>query len=147
VIKQIGATCDETIKRFSMPDPAIQNVARINEVSSQFEDNLRQLLNAAPGLNCDFPRTVERRVQRSGYPDLRIVDLASRRLFYLDPKIFAAGSRDSSFRSFYFEPKSTRTRCATTPCIWLLDSSTSRVRKMAHGNSRDGIWSISRSSQ
>ena len=88
-----------------MPDSAIQNVARINEVSSHFEDNLRELLNVAPGLNCDFPRTAEGRVQRSGYPDLRIVDVASQRIFYLDPKLYVAGSRDSSFRAFYFEPK------------------------------------------
>jgi hypothetical protein len=44
-------------------------------------------------------------VQRAGYPDLRIVDLASRRVFYLDPKLYAVGSRNSSFRTFYFEPK------------------------------------------
>ena len=39
------------------------------------------------------------------YPDLRITDLESKRVFYLDPKLYAAGSRDSSFRTFYFEPK------------------------------------------
>jgi hypothetical protein len=105
VIKQISAGCDETIKRFNRPDSAIQNVARINEVSSHFEDSLRESLNAAPGLKCDFPRTAEGRVQRSGYPDLRIVDVVSKRVFYLDPKLYVAGSRDSSFRAFYFEPK------------------------------------------
>jgi hypothetical protein len=105
VIKQISAACDETMRRFNAPDSRIQNVARINEASSHFEDSLRQLLNAAPGLNCDFPRTAEGRVQRSGYPDLRIVDVASKRVFYLDPKLYVAGSRDSSFRAFYFEPK------------------------------------------
>jgi hypothetical protein len=36
---------------------------------------------------------------------LRITDLESKRVFYLDPKLYAAGSRDSSFRAFYFEPK------------------------------------------
>jgi hypothetical protein len=105
VIKQISGACDEIMKRFNRPDSAIQNVPRINEVSGHFEDSLRQLLNAAPGLSCDFPRTAEGRVQRSGYPDLRIVDLASRRVFYLDPKLYVAGSRESSFRAFYFEPK------------------------------------------
>jgi len=44
-------------------------------------------------------------VQRSGYPDLRIIDVQSKRVFYLDPKLYATGSRDSSFRAFYFEPK------------------------------------------
>jgi len=105
VIKQIAAACDETIKQFNAPDSAIQSVFRINEASSHFEDNLRLVLNAAPGLNCDFPRTAEGRVQRSGYPDLRIVDVATKRVFYLDPKLYVVGSRDSSFRAFYFEPK------------------------------------------
>jgi hypothetical protein len=65
------------------------------------------LLSSTAGLSCDSPSTIEGKVQRSGYPDLRIVDLASRRVFYLDPKLYAAGSRNSSFRTFYFEPKKT----------------------------------------
>jgi hypothetical protein len=74
-------------------------------VSSHFEDTLRELLGSTSGLSCDSPPTIEGKVQRSGYPDLRIVDLASRRVFYLDPKLYAVGSRKSSFRTFYFEPK------------------------------------------
>src|SRR2546423_8235165 len=104
VAKAISAACDETMKRLNATGSAIQNVDRINEVSSHFEDNLRELLNATPGLRCEFPLTNEGKVQRSGYPDLRIVDLESKRVFYLDPKLYAAGSRDSSFRTFYFEP-------------------------------------------
>jgi hypothetical protein len=103
--KAISAACDQTLKRLNASDSAIQHVDRINEVSSHFEDILRELLNATPGLQCDFPLTVEGKVQRSGYPDLRITDLESKRVFYLDPKLYAAGSRDSSFRTFYFEPK------------------------------------------
>jgi hypothetical protein len=105
VVKAIGAACDETIKRLNAPDSAIQNVDRINEVSSHFEDNLRELLNATPGLGCEFPLTTEGKVQRSGYPDLRIIDVESKRVFYLDPKLCATGSRNSSLRAFYFEPK------------------------------------------
>jgi hypothetical protein len=105
VAKAIGAACDETMKQLNVPGSAIQTVDRINEVSSHFEDNLRELLNATPGLRCDFPLTVEGKVQRSGYPDLRIIDLDSKRIFYLDPKLYSSGSRDSSFRTFYFEPK------------------------------------------
>lgn len=105
VAKMISAACDETMKRLNAPDSAIQNIDRINEVSSHFEDALRELLNASPGLRCDFPPTVEGKIQRSGYPDLRITDLESKRVFYLDPKLYAAGNRDSSFRTFYFEPK------------------------------------------
>jgi len=105
IAKAISAACDETMKRLNAPDSAIQNVGRINEVSSHFEDTLRELLNMTPGLQCDFPLTVEGKLQRSGYPDLRIIDVESKRVFYLDPKLYAAGSRDSSFRTFYFEPK------------------------------------------
>src|SRR4029453_10901488 len=93
VVKQISAACDETMKRLNAPDSVIQNVGRINEVSSYFEDILRELLSSTSGLSCDSPRTIEGKVQRSGYPDLRIVDLASKRVFYLDPKLYAVGSR------------------------------------------------------
>jgi hypothetical protein len=103
--RPISAACDETIKRLNARDSVIQNVDRINEVSSHFEDTLRELLSATPGLQCDFPLTPEGKLQRAGYPDLRITDLESKRVFYLDPKLYAAGSRDSSFRTFYFEPK------------------------------------------
>ena len=105
VVKQISAACDETMKRLNAPDSAIQNVGRINEVSSYFEDTLRELLSSTSGLSCDSPPTTEGKMQRSGYPDLRIVDLASKRVFYLDPKLYAVGNRNSSFRTFYFEPK------------------------------------------
>jgi hypothetical protein len=104
-VKAITTACDETVKKLNAPASAIQSTTRINEVSSHFEDALRELLNAGPGLSCDLPRTAQGRVMRSGYPDLRIVDLASKRVFYLDPKLYAVGSRDSSFRAFYFEPK------------------------------------------
>jgi hypothetical protein len=108
VANAISAACDETMKRFNTPGSVLSRnggIDRINEVSSHFEDMLRELLNATPGLQCDFPLTAQGKVQRSGYPDLRITHLESKRVFYLDPKLYAAGSRDSSFRAFYFEPK------------------------------------------
>lgn len=105
VIKNVSAVLNEVMKRTNAPESPVQNVARINEASSHFEDLLRDLLNRMPGFTCDFPRTSEDRVQRSGYPDLRLVETATNRVFYLDPKLYAAGSRDSSFRTFYFEPK------------------------------------------
>src|SRR5438046_5002804 len=105
VVKQISAACDEMMKRLNAPNSVIQNVERINEVSSHFEDTLRELLSSTSGLSCDSPPTIEGKAQRSGYPDLRIVDLASRRVFYLDPKLYAVGGRNGSFRTFYFEPK------------------------------------------
>lgn len=105
VVKGISTACNETMKRLNAPNSPIQKIDRINEVSSHFEDSLRELIGSTAGLSCDFPLTAEGKVQRSGYPDLRIVDLGSKRVFYLDPKLYAQGSRDSSFRTFYFEPK------------------------------------------
>jgi hypothetical protein len=105
VIRQISAVLDAVVRQLNGPDSVIQGIPRINEVSSHFEDKMRDLLDAAPGLSCDFPRTADGKVQRSGYPDLRLVDRESQRVFYLDPKLYAAGGRESSFRTFYFEPK------------------------------------------
>ena len=105
VIKQISGVLDEVLKRANAPDSAVAVIPRINEASSHFEDLLRELLNSVPGLTCEIPPTAENRTQRSGYPDLKLVDQKTKRVFYLDPKLYAAGSRDSSFRTFYFEPK------------------------------------------
>jgi hypothetical protein len=105
IIKQISGVLDQVVRRMNEPDSPIQGIQRINEVSRHFEDMMRELLNATPGLSCDVPHTASNRVQRSGYPDLRLVDTETKRVFYLDPKLYALGSRESSFRTFYFEPK------------------------------------------
>jgi hypothetical protein len=105
VIKQISGVLDEVVRRMNGTESPIQGIARINEVSSHFEDMIRELLNATPGLSCDIPHTAAGGTQRSGYPDLRVVDAETKRVYYLDPKLYAVGSRESSFRTFYFEPK------------------------------------------
>ena len=105
VAKLLSVALDAATKQLNAPGSAVQNVPRINEVSSHVEDLLRDLLNAGPDLSCDFPRTAEGHIQRSGYPDLRIIDVKTGRVYYLDPKLYAVGSRDSTFRTFYFEPK------------------------------------------
>jgi hypothetical protein len=110
----------------------IQNVGRINEVSSYFEDTLRKLLSSAAGLSCDSPPTIEGKTQRSGYPDLRVVD----------PKLYAVGSRNSSFRTFISNRRQRRTKWATTQCIFSSGSNTNGARKMDAGNSRAGTSSI-----
>ena len=105
VIKQISVVLDEVMSQLNSPASVIQGIPRINEVSTHFEDLMRELLNKTSGLTCDFPKTTEGRLQRSGYPDLELVDQESHRVYYLDPKLYAVGSRDSSFRTFYFEPR------------------------------------------
>ena len=105
VVKQISVVLDEVMSQLNSPTSVIQGTPRINEVSSHFEDLMRELLNKTYGLTCDFPKTSEGRLQRSGYPDLELIDQESHRVYYLDPKPYAIGSRDSSFRTFYFEPR------------------------------------------
>jgi hypothetical protein len=137
VVKQISAACAETMRRLNAPDSVIQNVGRINEVSSHFEDTLRELLSSTSGLSCDSPRTIEGKVQRSGYPDLRIVDLASKRVFYLDPKLYAVGSRNSSFRTFYFEPKRATNKVRDDAAHFIVGFEHERREK-------DGHWKFTR---
>ncbi|HEY2124972.1 MAG TPA: hypothetical protein VGG94_05865 [Chthoniobacterales bacterium] len=136
VIKQISEVMEEVVRTMNAPESPVQRIPRINEVSSHFEDLLRQLLNARPGLSCDFPRTAAGKIQRSGYPDLRIVDQASHRVFYLDPKLYAVGSRDGSFRTFYFEPK-----VATNK---VRDDAVHLIAGFEHEERKDNQWKFTR---
>jgi hypothetical protein len=136
VVKQISEVMDEVVRTMNAPESPIQRIPRINEVSSHFEDLLRELLNARPGLSCDFPRTAGGKIQRSGYPDLRIVDQASHRVFYLDPKLYAVGSRDGSFRTFYFEPK-----VATNK---VRDDAVHLIAGFEHEPRKDNQWKFTR---
>ena len=69
-------------------------------------------------------------------PDLRLVDDESKRVFYLDPKLYAAGSRESSFRTFYFEPK-----IATNK---VRDDAVHFVVGFEHEPGKDGHWKFTR---
>lgn len=136
VLQQLAAVLDKVVRQLNAADSEIQKIPRINEVSSHFENLLRKFIDASPGLSCGFPRTAEGRVQRSGYPDLRIVDDASNRVFYLDPKLYAAGSRESSFRTFYFEPKKSTNK--------VLDDAVHLVAGFEHGPRTEGRWEFTR---
>jgi len=50
VVKQISGVLDEVISQLNSPVSVIQGIPRINEVSSHFEDLMRELLNKTPGL-------------------------------------------------------------------------------------------------
>jgi hypothetical protein len=136
VIKQISGVLDEVLKRANAADSAVGAIPRINEASSHFEDLMRELLNSVPGLTCDIPPTAENRTQRSGYPDLKLVDQKTKRVFYLDPKLYAAGSRESSFRTFYFEPKITTNK--------VRDDAVHLLVGFEHEAKKDGRWNFTR---
>ncbi len=89
-----------------------------------------------------FPAHGRGKVQRSGYPDLRIIDVESKRVFYLDPKLYAAGSRDSTFRTFYFEPKNS-TNKVRDDAIHFVVGFEHATRETGSGSSR-AVWKFTR---
>lgn len=136
VVKAIATALDQVVRQLNAPGSVIEKIPRINEVSSHFEDALRETLDAAPGLSCDFPKTADHHVQRSGYPDLRLVDDETKRVFYLDPKLYAAGSRESSFRTFYFEPRQSTNK--------VRDDAVHFVVGFEHEPRTSGAWKFTR---
>jgi len=105
LVAKIGGAMNAVLHQLNAPDSPAHRKRRINEVSALFEAAMRAELNAIPGFECDFPKTASGARQRSGYPDLRLADKTSGRVLYLDPKLFETGSRASSLRTFYYEPK------------------------------------------
>jgi len=105
VMRLLGEAMGAVLSRFNRPDSVTHEVARINEVSSYFEDALLEIVDAMPELSCELPRTAAGMLQRAGYPDLLVRHLQSGRVFYLDPKLVAEGSMESSLRTFYFTPR------------------------------------------
>jgi hypothetical protein len=105
ILAAIGKTLDEVLTRMNAADSPTRKQKRVNEMSKHFEDAIESGLKGVEGFQCDFPKTASGHVQRSGYPDLRLADKATGRVFYLDPKLYAKGSRHSSLRTFYFTPK------------------------------------------
>lgn len=105
VTAAIAAALKVSMAELSLPNSPVRELRRINEASKFFEDAIQKHINEIPGLKCDTPPTRTGEHQRSGYPDLRITDLESGQVFYLDPKLVEQGSATSTFRTFYFEPK------------------------------------------
>jgi hypothetical protein len=105
ILAAIGKALDAVLAEMNADGSPAKSERRVNEMSAHFEGALRTRLAATAGFECDFPKTAAGARQRSGYPDLRLVDTATKRVLYLDPKLFAKGSRSSSLRTFYFTPR------------------------------------------
>ncbi len=104
LLQKLGDALDATLAALNDPAHMIHRAGRVNEASHFIEDEIRRQANRIPGWKCTVPLTSEGREQRSGYPDLRIATDAGV-VLYLDPKLYHAGSRDSSLRTFYYEPR------------------------------------------
>jgi hypothetical protein len=132
VIDELARCFDEALLQLNKPEGLMPKIERINEVSSHVEDQLRSVIDASPMFSCDFPRTAAGQVQRSGYPDLRVVEEKTGRVFYLDPKLYAAGSDESTFRTFYFEPERTTNK--------VLDDAAHLIIGIEHARAGAGRW-------
>jgi hypothetical protein len=105
VTQAIHGALAASLAQLNRADSPVRKLRRINEASRFFEEAILKHINSQPGLSCEIPPNRAGIHQRSGYPDLRIVDHASQTVFYLDPKLVEHGSAESTFRTFYFEPK------------------------------------------
>lgn len=105
IMNGIEEAMGRVLEAFNRDDSPTSSEKRINEVSAYFEEALLKEISAVPELECDYPRTSEGNLQRAGYPDLMIRHRESGRVVYLDPKLVAVGSMDSSLRTFYFTPR------------------------------------------
>lgn len=132
LLAKMGRAMDAVLRRMNAPENAAQQKRRINEVSALFESAMKDALNAVAGFECDYPRLASGTRQRAGYPDLRLVDRKSGRVVYLDPKLFERGSRASSLRTFYYEPKRETNK--------ILEDAHHVIVGFEHDGKEDGSW-------
>ena len=132
VLAKIGRALDAVLRQLNATNSPARQKRRINEVSALFENAMQAELNAVDGFACDFPKLASGARQRSGYPDLRLVDKKSGRVLYLDPKLFERGSRASSLRTFYFEPKRETNK--------ILDDAHHLIVGIEHDGKANGAW-------
>lgn len=105
IVKATTRAIRESIAEMNADSSPARRESRINEVSRHFEDALQRIIHEMEGFSCETPKTQEGKSQSSGYPDLKIVHLASGRVAYLDPKLLNSGSVRSSLRTFYYTPR------------------------------------------
>jgi len=134
MLTHVQESLDAMLLELAKAENLIHAVGRVNEISRHVEDFLLSRLNAAEGYRCTIPSNAKGRVQRSGYPDLRLVHTASERVFYIDPKVYKLGSESSSFRSFYFEPKLETNK--------ILDNASHLIVGIAHSGKVEGRWQL-----
>ena len=136
VIKVISDVLDEVMKRMNAPDSPVQNIARINEAAVTSKISCANCSTGRPDSVVTSRGPLTNRGQRSGYPDLRLVEPAANRVFYLDPKLYSAGSRESTFRTVYFEPKITTNK--------VHDDAVHLLVRFEHTPKTAGHWNFTR---
>lgn len=107
LLATLGEVLDATLRRMNREDSPVRELSRINEASRLFEEEIIRQFGARRRWSCAVPTAADGGVQRSGYPDLQIIDRESGQVSYLDPKLYREDTGDSTFRSFYYEPQDT----------------------------------------
>ena len=125
----LGGHVAEMVAAMNTASHPVQKATRINEASRPVEEELVARLASVPGWTCDFATTAGKGAQRSGYPDIRL-QLPGGRVVYIDPKLYAADSRSSSFRSFYYSPKTDTNK--------ILEDARHVIVGIAHADNPDG---------
>lgn len=100
----IAEVIDRAVAEINRGGHAFQAAGRINEASGPVEDEIVRQFQSETGWKVEFAPTADGKVQRAGYPDLRL-QAPDGLIYYLDPKLIQAGNRRSSFRTFYYEPR------------------------------------------
>lgn len=120
VLAKVGPAMDGVLAKLNAPNSPARDAKRVNEASHHFEEAMQTAFNALPGLRCEFAPNAAGHTQRSGYPDLKVTDTATGRVYYFDPKLYAENSRDSSLRTFYFEPRVRTNKVTADACHFIV---------------------------
>jgi len=132
MLGRIHAVVDAMLLDLANPEHPVHGEKRINETSGHIEAYLLEQLNREEDLECQIPVNASGDVQRSGYPDLRVVHRPTGRVFYIDPKVYKKSSETSSFRTFYFEPKRETNK--------ILDDASHLILGISHAGKVEGRW-------
>lgn len=132
MLAAIQEVIEAMLQDLARPEHPVHQVGRINETSRHVEEYLHNHLNRPDFLECRIPLNASGNIQRSGYPDLHLTHLPTGRIFYLDPKVYHEKSENSSFRTFYFEPKGETNK--------ILDEASHLILGISHAGKVDGLW-------
>tara|TARA_Y100000991_G_C21859802_1_gene300399 strand:- start:30 stop:668 length:639 start_codon:yes stop_codon:yes gene_type:complete len=79
-------------------------VGRPNELGNYLERVLIARLDESLNFSVDMPTTEQGHKQAAGYPDGIIFDSMRNQVVYFDVKIFQEKTRNTTLRSFYYQP-------------------------------------------
>lgn len=133
-LETVAGALDRVEAAVAAADHPIHGVGRVNEISGRLEKILLAELEAADGFSAELPKTADGRTLRTGYPDIRLAKDSVGRVFYLDPKVFRAGTETSGFRTFYFEPKGATNK--------ILEDASHVIVGIPHSGKRAGRWRL-----